>query len=78
MSRDDDKAATHLRRLGVNPATVARLRQYAETDDMSLRDFACFVLRDYAPPQEIINLHTPHLDAFNAAVERARGKTTSP
>ena len=52
MSQDDDKAATHLSRLGVNPVIVARLRQYAERDGMRLRDFVRYVLSDYAPPAE--------------------------
>jgi hypothetical protein len=52
MSNADDRAATHLRRLGVNPATVARLRAYAEQDGMTLAEEVRFILNDYAPPVE--------------------------
>jgi hypothetical protein len=49
---DDDRAKTHLSRLGVNPATVARLQGYADESELTLREFVRFVLSDYAPPQE--------------------------
>lgn len=48
-TQDDDRAATHLSRLGVNPVVVARLRQYAESDGERLRDLVRYVLSDYAP-----------------------------
>lgn len=50
MTETHDIAA--LLRLGVEAKTVARLQRYAVADDMSLRDFVCFVLRDYAPPSD--------------------------
>ncbi len=54
-TRDDERAATHLSRLGVNPIRIARLCEYAEADDMSLRDFAVYVLtRGYDPPDEAL------------------------
>ena len=42
-------AATHLSRLGVNPATIARLCEYAKADEMTLRDFVQYVLSNYEP-----------------------------
>ena len=54
MNAANEKTKTHLSRLGVNPVTIARLEQYADDDEMSLREFVQFVLRDYAPPQEIM------------------------
>ncbi len=49
MTPDDARAATHLSRLGVNPATTAQLVQYAEADEMTLREFVAYVLSDYHP-----------------------------
>lgn len=48
----DSTAATHLSRLGVNPVTVARLREYADEDGMTLREFVAYVLSSYEPPYE--------------------------
>ena len=53
MSAADERTKTHLSRLGVNPATVARLQQFADEDEMTLGELVRFVLSDYAPPQEI-------------------------
>jgi len=44
-----DTAATHLRRMGVNPITVERLKGYAAADDMTLTELVRFILSDYAP-----------------------------
>lgn len=49
MSRDT--ASTHLRRLGVNPITVARLEGYAQEDDLTLTELVQFILGDYMPPE---------------------------
>jgi hypothetical protein len=49
MSDEDDRASTHLRRLGVNPITVARLRGYAEEDGMTLAELVRYILGDYVP-----------------------------
>ena len=44
-----DTAETHLRRLGVNPITVERLKGYADIDEMTLTDLVRFILSDYMP-----------------------------
>ena len=44
-----DTAETHLRRLGVNPITVARLKGYADIDETTLADLVRFILSDYVP-----------------------------
>jgi hypothetical protein len=56
VTADDKRAATHLSRLGVNPVTVAHLQEYAEADELSLRDLVCFILSDYAPPAEVVDV----------------------
>jgi hypothetical protein len=48
----DDRALTHLSRLGVNPVVAQRLLGYALADGMSLRELVRFILSDYAPPIE--------------------------
>lgn len=53
MTREDERAATHLSRLGVNPVVVQRLAGWAEKDGETLRDLVRYILSDYAPPQEI-------------------------
>ena len=53
MSVENERTKTHLRRLGLNPITVARLEGYADEDGMLLSEFVRFVLSDYAPPVEI-------------------------
>lgn len=51
---DDERASTHLRRLGINPITVARLREFAEMDGVSLREQVRYVLGEYSPPAELL------------------------
>ena len=51
-ARDNDRATTHLQRLGVNPATINRLRAWADEDAMTLRDFVGYVLSNYYPAQD--------------------------
>lgn len=50
---EDEHTATHLGRLGLNPVTVARLREYAERDGQSLRELVRYILSDYAPAIEV-------------------------
>jgi hypothetical protein len=50
-SRDNATAATHLSRLGVNPITVARLTEFAEADEITLRELVRYVLSDYRPAE---------------------------
>lgn len=50
----DDRTATHLSRLGVNPVVIARLRGWAEADDMTLRDLVRFILSDYLPADDTV------------------------
>jgi hypothetical protein len=49
MTADNRRTATHLSRLGVNPAVVARLGAYAEQDGQTLRELVRYILSDYAP-----------------------------
>lgn len=51
MSSPDDRASTHLRRLGVNPITVARLRGFAEDAGMTLAELVSYILGDYRPAE---------------------------
>lgn len=51
MDPVNERAATHLSRLGVNPVVIARLDEYAEQDGMTLAEFVRYVLADYAPPE---------------------------
>ncbi len=48
-SPTDDATTTHLRRIGVNPITVARLREYAEADALTLAELVRYILSDYRP-----------------------------
>jgi hypothetical protein len=45
------RASTHLRRLGVNPITVARLRGWAEADGVTLAELVRYILGDYRPAE---------------------------
>jgi hypothetical protein len=44
MNEDNERTKTHLRRLNVNPVTVARLEEMAEREGMTLRAFVRMVL----------------------------------
>jgi hypothetical protein len=51
VSSPDDRTSTHLRRVGVNPVTVARLRGFAESEAMSLAELVIYILSDYRPAE---------------------------
>lgn len=55
MVREDDRTSTHLRRMGVNPTVVARLRGYAEYDGIGLSEYVRYILSDYSPSDEIVS-----------------------
>ena len=38
MTPEDERTATHLSRIGVNPVVVARLAEWAEQNEMTLRE----------------------------------------
>lgn len=59
MNRTDSRAATHLSRLGVNPAVIARLVAYAQEDGMTLAEMVRYVLSDYHPPVDPREPTTP-------------------
>jgi hypothetical protein len=50
---DDEKAATHLSRLGVNPVVIQRLAAWAELDGESLRETVRYILSAYEPPHDV-------------------------
>ena len=51
MNAEDRRAATHLSRLGVNPAVYCRLAAWAREDGLTLREMVRYILSDYAPAQ---------------------------
>lgn len=53
MRADDERAATHLMRLGVNPVVIQRLAAWAELDGESLRETVRYILSSYEPPHDV-------------------------
>ena len=67
MRPDDQRAATHLSRLGVNPITTARLAAQAEADGVTLRELVAYVLGDYNPAELGACCHSVRADLHPGA-----------